>query len=237
MKFKNIFFGFLKTLLLTVVFHIGLLCANEYMIFDLQNYQPTDNSPPPYFFQRDPATGDLVRLTDTEGGFQFKTYNLQLKADLAQYKIEVRPTLLRWKEKIIPLEKDSSSSSFFSGDLANKVDAQSSKRPPPREVHVATYKDRIEAVSYVNNRKPESPEIDILTANPEGMRVGQTTNVKGAGSALLDYELKTFKGRGAESAQLLSIRDKYYLDRGWKIDFDHWIEVEDSDDQSSCEGE
>ncbi|AYQ57137.1 hypothetical protein MS2017_1450 [Bathymodiolus thermophilus thioautotrophic gill symbiont] len=237
MKFKNIFFGFLKTLLLTVVFYIGLLCATEYMTFDLQNYQPTANSPPPYFFQRDPATGNLARLTDTEGSFQFKTYNLQLKADLAQYKIEVEPTLLRWKEKIIPLEKDSDYSSFFSGDLVDKVEEQSSKSPPPKEVHVATYEDRIEAVSYVDNANPRTPEIDILTANPEGMRIGQTTNVKGAGSALLDYELKIFKGRGARGVQLLSIRDQYYLDRGWKIEPNYQIEVEDFNDQGACGGE
>ncbi|AYQ57139.1 hypothetical protein BTHERMOSOX_572 [Bathymodiolus thermophilus thioautotrophic gill symbiont] len=232
MKVKNIFFGFLKALLLVVAFCSSLLYANEYMVFDLQNYQPAADSPSPYFFQRDPITGNLTKVTDLENSFQFKTYNLKLRADLEWYREEVEPTLSRWRVRISPSEYDSDSVSFLSSDLMNKVNDGSLEGSLPREVHVAIYKGRVEAASYVKNTEPEMPEIDILAANPEGMRVGQTMNVKGAGSALLDYELKTFKGRGAEKVRLFSTRDEYYLDRGWKSEPARWTDV--FGDQGAC---
>ena len=219
MKIKNIFFGFLKALLLVVIFYSGLLSAKDYMFFDLQNYQPVANSPPPYFFQIDPTTGNLVKIIK-EDSFRFKTYNLRLKADLELYNVEVRPTLLKWEIKIRPFEGESNSSSLLSEDLVKKVYNESGDGFLSREIHVATYEDRIEAVSYVKNKVPGMPEIDTIVANPEGLRIGQTANVKGAGSSLLDYELKIFSNRGDQKVRLYSIKDQYYLDRGWQRDLE-----------------
>ncbi|OIR24639.1 hypothetical protein [Bathymodiolus thermophilus thioautotrophic gill symbiont] len=218
MKVKNIFFGFLKALLLAVIFYSSLLSAEDYFFFDFQDYQPLANSPPPYFFQIDPMTGNLVKIIK-EDSFRFKTYNLRLKADLELYNAEVRPTLLKWEIKIRPFEEESNSSSLLSGGLVKKIDGGSGG-DSLGEVHIATYEDRIEAVSYVTNKVPGVPEIDTLVASPEGMRVGQTGSVKGAGSSLLDYELKIFNNRGDRGVRLYSIRDQYYLDRGWQRESD-----------------
>ncbi|WP_164707654.1 hypothetical protein [Bathymodiolus thermophilus thioautotrophic gill symbiont] len=101
-----------------------------------------------------------------------------MKADLELYNAEVRPTLLKWEIKIRPFEEESNSSSLLSGGLVKKIDGASGG-DSLGEVHIATYEDRIEAVSYVTNKVPRVPEIDTLVASPEGMRVGQTGSVKG----------------------------------------------------------
>ncbi|OIR24153.1 hypothetical protein [Bathymodiolus thermophilus thioautotrophic gill symbiont] len=214
MKFKNIFFGFLKTLLLVAVFYGGSLYADGHMFLDLQNYQHVTNNSP-YFFEIDPTTGNLVKVIDANNSFQFKTYNLGLTADVELYKAEVRPVLLRWGEGGAPLDEDFYSASSLSETLVSDV-RHDIKGLFQGEVHVATYEGRIESVSYVKNIVVEVPEIKAIVANPWGMIKGQITNVKGAGSSLLDYMLQKFKNRGAERVRLYSIRDRYYLDRGWQ---------------------
>jgi hypothetical protein len=57
---------------------------------------------------------------------------------------------------------------------------------------------------------------DVIVANPEGLVTGQTTTVKGGGSALMDYMLRRFKSKGVKSVRIFSINDKYYADRGWQ---------------------
>jgi hypothetical protein len=47
-----------------------------------------------------------------------------------------------------------------------------------REVHIATYKGEIEAMSYSESSEVEVPEIITLIAKPEGLMHGQTTTVK-----------------------------------------------------------
>jgi hypothetical protein len=44
MKFKNIFFGFFKTLLLTTIFYSSSLYAVGYMFLDLQGYPYTTSN-------------------------------------------------------------------------------------------------------------------------------------------------------------------------------------------------
>ncbi|WP_139458270.1 hypothetical protein [Bathymodiolus thermophilus thioautotrophic gill symbiont] len=231
MKFKNIFFGFLKTLLLAVIFCSSLLYADGYMTLDLQNYQPADNGSPPYFFEVDSTTGNLIKVVDTGNSFQFKTYNFRTTVDIESYIEEVEPVLLKWREEIEPFDEEfHSSSSLSDGMLADlRYDLRSG--PFSGEVHVATYEGRIEAISYVPNTADEAPEIDTIVANPWGMIKGQTTNVKGAGSSLLDYILQKFKSRGAVKARLYSERDQYYLDRGWQREPDPWQE------DGACGGE
>jgi hypothetical protein len=41
MKFKNIFFGFLRTLLLIIAFYSSALYADQYMFLDLRDYPYT----------------------------------------------------------------------------------------------------------------------------------------------------------------------------------------------------
>jgi hypothetical protein len=67
MKFKNIFFGFFKTLLLTIIFYSGTLYAS-YMYLDLQNYQSRSVSP--YFFERVQGTNDLLSYEGMHSLFQ-----------------------------------------------------------------------------------------------------------------------------------------------------------------------
>jgi hypothetical protein len=55
---------------------------------------------------------------------------------------------------------------------------------PTKEVHVAIYKGKIEAVSYTEDARQAIPEIKTLIANPEGLIEGQTKIVKGGGSSL-----------------------------------------------------
>jgi hypothetical protein len=98
MKFKNIFFGFFKTLLLTIIFYSGTLYAS-YMYLDLQNYQSRSVSP--YFFERVQGTNDLLKVIDMQNNFQFKTYDLTLQTDIDLYNAEVKPVLLKWLYMIV----------------------------------------------------------------------------------------------------------------------------------------
>jgi hypothetical protein len=86
-----------------------------------------------------------------------------------------------------------------------------------REVYVATYKGNVEAVSYVNDGTLV-PEINTLVANPEGMFEGQTTDVKGGGSALLDNIAQEYQAKGEVKIRLYSINDEYYASRGWQVE-------------------
>ncbi|OIR24450.1 hypothetical protein [Bathymodiolus thermophilus thioautotrophic gill symbiont] len=225
MKFKNIFFDFLKVLLWVVIFYSGSLYADGYLFLNLQNYQPAANNFSPYFFERNSVTGDLVKVIDTDNSFQFKTYNLKLGADgIGSYRAEVRPVLLEWEKKVNPFEDDSDSS-YLSGSLARNIEAEL-QEDLAVEVHIAIYKGRIEAISYVQNTTAEAPEIETIIANPWGMTEDQTSHVKGAGSSLLDNVLTDFKNRGAQKVQLYSVKDRYYLDRGWQ---------RGSSDQGACE--
>ncbi|CAB5498063.1 hypothetical protein [Bathymodiolus thermophilus thioautotrophic gill symbiont] len=224
MKFKNIFFGFLKTLLLIVVFCSSLLYADGLMFLNLQNYQPANNLPP-YFFEVEPVTGNLIKVFDIENDFQFKTYNFRVTADMESCIKEVEPVLLEWREEIEPFDEEFHSSSSLSDAMLIDLRHDFGDGPFSGEVHVATYEGRIEAISYVPKAEAVVPEIDTIVANPWGMIEGQTTNVKGAGSSLLDYILQKFRSRGAVKARLYSVRDQYYLDRGWQ---------RESDDYSAC---
>jgi N-acetylglutamate synthase-like GNAT family acetyltransferase len=58
----------------------------------------------------------------------------------------------------------------------------------------------------------------LYSAIPEGLVTGQTTTVKGGGSALMDYILRRFKSKGVKSVRIFSTNDKYYADRGWQED-------------------
>ncbi|CAB5500654.1 hypothetical protein THERMOT_1282 [Bathymodiolus thermophilus thioautotrophic gill symbiont] len=215
MKFKNIFFGFLKTLLLAVIFYSGLLYATGgHMFLDLRNYPYTNNDFRPYFFARDESTGDLIKIPDTQNSFTFKTYDLDLPADMKLYRREVRPILRRWKNEDAPPDTDADLSIDLSGQMETNIalDSKSS-----REVHVAIYDDNIEAVSYVYDAK-QTPEIDTIIANPEGLLEGQTTIVKGGGSALLENIVRSYQEDGIERIQLYAIESKYYAKRGWKME-------------------
>jgi hypothetical protein len=64
------------------------------MFLDLQSYNPVAGNFRPYAFEIDPNTGNLVKVFDMQNDFQFKTYNLGSKEDMALYEKEVRPTLL-----------------------------------------------------------------------------------------------------------------------------------------------
>jgi hypothetical protein len=82
MKLKNIFVGFLKTLLLITLFCGSLIHATNYMFLILQNYQYTANDFPPYLFEKNFETGQLTKIIDTENAFQFKTYSLASETDI-----------------------------------------------------------------------------------------------------------------------------------------------------------
>ncbi|CAB5498090.1 hypothetical protein THERMOT_1273 [Bathymodiolus thermophilus thioautotrophic gill symbiont] len=217
MKFKNIFFGFLKTLLLAVIFYSSLLYASIFMFLDLQNYPYTANDFRPYFFTMDATTGNLIKVPDTQNIFQFKTYNLDLKSDVALYKAEVKPVLLKWKATITEPDTDSELASDLSGQMERYVRRDLTNRLPSREVRVVIYEDNIEAVSYMNNAK-QTPEIDIIAANPEGMLEGQTTIVKGGGSALLEHIVRAYQEEGVERVRLYAVHSGYYAKRGWKVE-------------------
>jgi hypothetical protein len=64
MKFRNIFFGFLKTWLLIAISYSGSLYAAGYMFLTLYDYQPITNNFRPYFFEKDPYTGKLTKVFD-----------------------------------------------------------------------------------------------------------------------------------------------------------------------------
>ncbi|CAB5498074.1 hypothetical protein [Bathymodiolus thermophilus thioautotrophic gill symbiont] len=217
MKFKNIFFDFFKTLLLVVVFYSGLLYADQYMFLDLQNYPYISNDFRPYFFERDLATGNLIRVPDVQNSFQFKTYNLESLDDAALYRVEVRPVLLEWRGTIAPLDSEADSASFLSGSMADSIDFCLKEKLPLRKVHIVTYRGNVEAVSYVNNADPV-PKIELMAANPEGMLEGQTAIVKGGGSSLLEGIVRGYQAEGRGRVRLYSINDKYYSKRGWQAE-------------------
>jgi hypothetical protein len=66
MKFRNICFGFLKTWLLIAIFYRGSLYAAGYVFLTLYDYQPITNNFRPYFFEKDPYTGKLTKVFDSE---------------------------------------------------------------------------------------------------------------------------------------------------------------------------
>ncbi|CAB9541523.1 hypothetical protein BROOK1789B_1964 [Bathymodiolus brooksi thiotrophic gill symbiont] len=226
MKFKNIFFGFLKTWLLVAIFYNGSLYADIYMFLDLQSYNPEAGNFRPYTFEIDPNTGNLVKVFDTQNDFQFKTYNLGSKEDMALYEKEVRPTLLEWTEEVKPVQLQSRLSSTFSKNMVEYVDRDFSKGSLSKEIHVATYKGKIEAMSYADSIEVEKPDIDILVARPKGLIVGQTTEPKGGGSSLLNHVLQRYKEKGIERARLFSVNDDYYRERGWQDDVESNLEFE-----------
>lgn len=221
MKFKNILFSVLKTLLLVVVFYSRSLYAS-YMYLDLGSHQSRSISP--YFFESNQETGDLIKVIDTQNNFQFKTYNLTLQVDIEEYNTEVRPVLLEWKKTVAPFGTDSYSSSELSKGMARSIEIHLEMDPPPMKVYVATYKGNIESVSYIKNTRLQTPEIDTIVANPEGLIEGQTMIVKGGGSALLEHVIKTYKEAGTEEIQLYSGDDQYYAKRGWKMKLENKID-------------
>ena len=215
MKFKNIFFGFFKTLLLTIIFYSGTLYAS-YMYLDLQNYQSRSVSP--YFFERVQGTNDLLKVIDMQNNFQFKTYDLTLQTDIDLYNAEVKPVLLKWKINVASPETESSFASHLSARMEWNIERNLNKSLLPREVHVAIYEGNIESISYMENPAMQVPKIDIIVANPEGLIVAQTTTVKGGGSALLDYIAQSYKEKNIERIRLYASKDEYYAQRGWKIE-------------------
>ena len=215
----NTLFDFFKTLLLAVIFCGGLIYAYGHMVLTLQNYQYTADDFPPYFFER-----GLTKIIDTENSFQFKTYRLGLKFDMAEYKANIRPVLLKWgAAEYIPTTQ-SYDSSFLSRGMEENIKLDSYTGSFAKEIHIVTYQGRIEAVSYAENAEMQAPKIETIVANPEGLVTGQTTIVKGGGSALMDYMLRRFKSKGVKSVRIFSTNDKYYADRGWQED-----ENEDND--------
>ncbi|CAB9538979.1 hypothetical protein BROOK1789B_261 [Bathymodiolus brooksi thiotrophic gill symbiont] len=216
MKFKNIFFGFLRTLLLIIAFYSSALYADQYMFLDLRDYPYTTHDFRPYFFDRDEA-GNVIKVPDTRNSFQFKTYNLDLKEDVALYRKEVRPTLLEWKKYDAPPDSEPESAARLSGRMEGIIERDLASNASSREVYVATYKGNVEAVSYVNDGTLV-PEINTLVANPEGMFEGQTTDVKGGGSALLDNIAQEYQAKGEVKIRLYSINDEYYASRGWQVE-------------------
>ncbi len=218
MKFKNIFFGFFKTLLLTTIFYSSSLYAVGYMFLDLQGYPYTTSNFRPYFFAKDPTTGNLIKVTDTQDSFQFKTYNFGFNADIESYNAEVKPVLVEWSEGTEPFGTESFSSSQLSGSMVTNVE-EDLDNLLEKEVHTATYKGRIESVSYAQSPEVTAPKIETIVANPEGLVPGQTTTVKGGGSSLLDRIVRTYKEEGVDKVRLYSAKDdSYYADRGWQVD-------------------
>jgi hypothetical protein len=124
MKFKNIFFGFFKTLLLTIIFYSGTLYAS-YMYLDLQNYQSRSVSP--YFFERVQGTNDLLKVIDMQNNFQFKTYDLTLQTDIDLYNAEVKPVLLKWKINVASPETESSFASHLSARIEWNIERNLNK--------------------------------------------------------------------------------------------------------------
>jgi hypothetical protein len=64
-----------------------------------------------------------------------------------------------------------------------------------REVHVATYKGEIAAMSYSDSSEAGVPEITTLIAKPKGLVPSQTTTVKGGGSSLLERLVQRYKAK------------------------------------------
>ena len=221
MKFRNVFFGFLKTWLLIAIFYSGSLYADTHMYLTLNDYHPVTNDFRPYLFERDPNTGKSIKVFDTENDFQFKTYSIRSEADMILYRQDVVPTLREWGAEIYQEGTDSYESTDLSTMMELEVEFDSSGRNgiiPKREVNVATYKGRIEAVSYSETSEVETPEIITLAAKPEGLVPGQTTNIKGGGSSLLENLIQKYKVRNVRKIRLYSIKDDYYYRRGWKND-------------------
>jgi hypothetical protein len=93
------------------------------------------------------------------------------------YRQDVVPTLREWGAEIYQEGTDSYESTDLSTMMELEVEFDSSGRNgiiPKREVNVATYKGRIEAVSYSETSEVETPEIITLAAKPEGLVPGQT---------------------------------------------------------------
>jgi hypothetical protein len=147
---------------------------------------------PPYLFEKNFETGQLTKIIDTENAFQFKTYSLASETDIESYMSNVKPVLIKWAEEDeSDIGSDASTSSILSRDIIEGVEMD---HLPTREVHVAIYKGKIEAVSYAEDARQTIPEIKTLIANPEGLIEGQTKIVKGGGSSLLNYTLQRFVG-------------------------------------------
>ncbi|AYQ57221.1 hypothetical protein MS2017_1536 [Bathymodiolus thermophilus thioautotrophic gill symbiont] len=218
MKFRNIFFGFLRTWLLIVIFCSSALSAGTDMILILRDYQYTAADFPPYFLVEDPLnTGNFIKVLEEQNTFQFKTYNLSLEADLESYKAEVKPILIEWSEKTGLIGKNAKLSKRFSGLMESYVN-EDFRGLDQGEIHIATYKGKISAISYTKDAiVGENPEINLLVANPSGLVENQTTLPKGGGSSLLDYMVRRYEEAGVEKIQLSSVNDEYYLDRGWQI--------------------
>ncbi|CAB5505617.1 hypothetical protein THERMOS_2160 [Bathymodiolus thermophilus thioautotrophic gill symbiont] len=216
MKFRNIFFGFLRTWLLIAIFCSSSLYAGTNMILMLQNYQYTAADYPPYFLREEPlGTGNFIKVLDDQNAFQFRTYDLSSEADLALYEAEVEPILTEWSEQIGLLGSNAELSKQFSGLMKMYVD-ESLHSLTPKEIHIATYEGKIEAVSYVGSTEGQAPKIDLLIANPRTLSDNQTVLPKGAGSSLLNDMALRYKEEGVEKIQLRSVNDEYYLDRGWQ---------------------
>ena len=215
MKFKNIFFGFLRTWLLVAIFYSGLLCAAGDMILILEGHPYVVSNPSPYFFRKDPNTGNLIKVYDAKNDFQFETYVLESEDDFESYDVEIKPVLLDWEEEEYSIEPEVKSAGRLSKKMIGDIEREFGNGIP-KEIHVATYKGDIEALAYSDSAEMEVPEIDIIVANPNGMVTGQMTIPKGGGSSLMDYMIQRYRIRGVERIKLYSINDEYYLSRGWK---------------------
>ncbi len=221
MKFGNIFFGFLKTWLLIAIFHSGSLYAGGHMSLTLDNYHPASNNFRPYFFERDLYTGKSIKVFDAENDFQFETYTVGSEADMALYKERVLPVLNDWGSEIEYYQPgtDSRASAQLTRLMKLDIAIDSGSEDATvltREVHIATYKGEIEAMSYSESSEVEVPEIITLIAKPEGLMPGQTTTVKGGGSSLLERLIQRYKARNVRKIRLYSAKDDYYSKRGWK---------------------
>ncbi len=224
MKFRSIFFSFLKTWLLVAIFYSGSLYAG-YMHLNLNDYHPTTNNFRPYLFERDLNTGKLVQVFDTENSFQFETYSLDSDIDMILYEMRVLPVLQDWGAGIGNYQP--STDSHASSDLAKVTESEVNLNlkgeggiPSTREIHIATYKGEIEAISYSDSSEMETPEIITLIAKPEGLVPGQTTNIKGGGSSLLEQLIQDYKAKNVQKIRLYSSKDDYYSKRGWEDETD-----------------
>ncbi len=234
MKFRNIFFGFLKTWLLIAIFYSGSLYAAGYMFLTLDDYQPITNDFRPYFFERDPYTGKSIKIFDSENDFQFETYTVGSEADMALYKERVLPVLNDWGSEVedYGYGTDSRASAHLTESMKIDVTLDSGSEDATvltREIHVATYKGEIEAMSYSDSSEAGVPEITTLIAKPKGLVPGQTTTVKGGGSSLLERLVQRYKAKNVEKIRLYSAQDDYYSKRGWK-------DEPESDSESESEG-
>ncbi|CAB5500157.1 hypothetical protein BTHERMOSOX_669 [Bathymodiolus thermophilus thioautotrophic gill symbiont] len=229
MKFKNIFFGFLRAWLLVTIFYGGSLYANNRMFLILEDYHYVDSDFPPYFFEKNIDTGEITKVVDMQNTFQFKSYNLNLADDMKLYETEVRPVLLKWGEGIEPYQEQTDKASSFSRYMVEQINKELDKNFPLGKVHIATYKGKIEAVSYAEDVEVvglEEPKIKTIVANPEGLITNQTTTPKGGGSSLLNRMIQEFKEKGVDKIRLYSVDDEYYLKRGWQIKPETEAEIE-----------